>query len=221
VRLVLASKSARRAAMLRDAGFAVDQVAPPFDDPPDPTAHDPTAGDPTAQGQAHLAPGDLAADLARRKALSVAGHDDAWLIAADTLCVDADGLLLGTPTDPAEARAMLDRFRDAAHQVITGVCLRPPQAGAERSEAADRTPLTLHDTATVRWGDVPPHELDRYAAGTEWHGKAGGYNLFDRQAAGWPITVEGDPTTVVGLPMRRLLRVLDRLGIRPAVAATP
>lgn len=37
-----------------------------------------------------------------------------------------------------------------------------------------------------------------------WAGKAGAYNLAERVEAGWPIEVEGDPGTVMGLPMRRL-----------------
>ena len=34
-----------------------------------------------------------------------------------------------------------------------------------------------------------------------------------RQYEGWPITVTGDPTTVVGLPMGRLTPLLEHLGI--------
>ena len=43
---------------------------------------------------------------------------------------------------------------------------------------------------------------------SQWRGKAGAYNLADRVADGWPIECEGDPTTVMGLPMRRLTEAL-------------
>ena len=45
--------------------------------------------------------------------------------------------------------------------------------------------------------------------------KAGGYNLFERQNR-WPLRVEGDPTTVVGLPMRKLVPTLLAWNIEPA-----
>jgi predicted house-cleaning NTP pyrophosphatase (Maf/HAM1 superfamily) len=55
--------------------------------------------------------------------------------------------------------------------------------------------------------------LEHYLNTDGWIGKAGGYNLTDRQHAGWPITVEGDPATVMGLPMNRLVGVLAGYGI--------
>ena len=65
------------------------------------------------------------------------------------------------------------------------------------------------DVAVVRFGAVSEQQLVTYLATEEWQGKAGGYNLFDRQSAGWPIEVEGDPATVVGLPMKRLIPMLQ------------
>jgi septum formation protein len=56
----------------------------------------------------------------------------------------------------------------------------------------------------VTWGDVDDDAIDEYVASGQWRGKAGGYNLEERLEAGWPIECEGDPTTVMGLPMRRL-----------------
>ena len=43
-------------------------------------------------------------------------------------------------------------------------------------------------------------ELDRYLSSGGWRGKAGAYNLAELEGH-WPIRVDGDPTTVVGLPM--------------------
>ena len=43
-----------------------------------------------------------------------------------------------------------------------------------------------------------------------WQGKAGGYNLSERHSAGWPLTWQGDPTSVMGLPMHRLTVELTR-----------
>ena len=53
-----------------------------------------------------------------------------------------------------------------------------------------------------------PSVIYSYVAGGEWRGKAGAYNLSERIQAGWPIECKGDPTTVMGLPMRKLSRLL-------------
>jgi predicted house-cleaning NTP pyrophosphatase (Maf/HAM1 superfamily) len=45
----------------------------------------------------------------------------------------------------------------------------------------------------------------------QWAGKAGAYNLSERLEAGWPIEYEGDPTTIMGLPMRALMARLERV----------
>jgi septum formation protein len=66
------------------------------------------------------------------------------------------------------------------------------------------------DRATVRLGRIAPPEIDGYVASGQWRGKAGAYNLAERLEAGWPITYEGDPGTIMGLPMRRLAPLLRR-----------
>ncbi|MFA9479796.1 nucleoside triphosphate pyrophosphatase [Phycisphaerales bacterium AB-hyl4] len=194
--LILASRSARRAQLLRDAGYAFEQRTPPFDDPPQPTATDP----------AHSAE-QIASDLARQKAMSLHEHlpTPAVVLAADTICVDGDGRLIGQPTDADDAQRMIEHFADATHTVVSGVAVVGP---------GDERPSCFADTATVHVGPIDVERVRAYIASDQWRGKAGGYNLFERQAAGWPIRVEGDPTTVVGLPMRGVVRLLEAYGVR-------
>ncbi|MFI4870918.1 MAG: Maf family protein, partial [Phycisphaerales bacterium JB061] len=52
-----------------------------------------------------------------------------------------------------------------------------------------------------------------------WRGKAGAYNLRERLDAGWAIEYEGDPTSIMGLPMELLRQKLPAWGIEPGVAA--
>ena len=193
IRLILASRSPRRTALLADAGYTFEQADPPFNDPAQPVG-----------GGRSIA--DLAADLARRKALSLrnaGGYDNAVILAADTVCVGTDGSPIGQPRDRDDAEAMLRSFMNASHDVVTGVAILGP---------ADPGPETFADTATVNIGHVPDAELQAYLNTDQWRGKAGGYNLFDRRDAGWPITVQGDETTVVGLPMERVADALTAHG---------
>jgi len=127
------------------------------------------------------------------------------ILGADTACV-MGGRLYGTPRDADEARSIIRAFSGRIHDVVTGITLLDPFT-------SDRTLLV--DRATVRVAPLTEEQIEPYIAGGQWAGKAGAYNLEERVAAGWPIEVAGDPTTVVGLPMRLLLRELDRR-TRPA-----
>ena len=116
------------------------------------------------------------------------------VLAADTICVH-EGCFLGQPMSEESARRMLKAMRDDTHITMTGVCL---------ISLHDRRRWLLVDESAVRWGAISDDAIEAYLASGEWRGKAGAYNLCERQAAGWPIECEGDPATVMGLPMRRL-----------------
>jgi septum formation protein len=123
------------------------------------------------------------------------------VLGADTVCVSSDGEILGQPRDVDDARRMLKTLRNAEHQTITGVCLLP----RNRNER-----IMFCDAATVRVGELSDQQIEEYMASNDWRGKAGAYNFSERVEAGWPIECTGDPATVMGLPMRRLLRYLDQ-----------
>jgi septum formation protein len=184
--------------MLSDAGYVFIHMNPPFDDPAHPENH------------SSLLPVELAASLAEQKARSLLpeapGH--AVILAADTLCLTTDGRILGTPTSLEQARQMIRSFFNADHDIISAVALlpTPPMEG---------DPVILTDSATVHFGEISDEELEQYLATNHWQGKAGGYNLFDRQKHGWPVTVTGDPTTVVGLPLKKTQVALAQLGVHP------
>jgi len=127
-------------------------------------------------------------------ALVAAGAGEGTVLGADTVCVH-EGTILGQPATGPQARAMLERLRDATHVTMTGVCL---------ISVADGRRWLGVDRADVQFGHVSDDELEAYVASDAWRGKAGAYNLDDRVEAGWPIQCTGDPATVMGLPMTRL-----------------
>lgn len=152
------------------------------------------------------------ADLSRERGAQ-------WALGADTACVlrtASSVTTIGTPRDADEARAMLRSMLprpgepDKLHEVLTGAAL---------VHAGDLRRVVFVDIAHVRMGAVDDATLDAYLASGQWAGKAGAYNLADRQAAGWPLAVEGDPTTVMGLPMRRLVPLFRRLDLMPRMEA--
>ena len=125
------------------------------------------------------------------------------ILGADTLCLCEDEIF-GQPRDANEATHMIRRMCNRTHVTMTGVCLLAFPTG--------RRFLTM-DQARISVGDVSERRIEEYITSGQWHGKAGGYNLSERVDAGWPISCEGDPATVMGLPMRKLPDWIKRFRI--------
>jgi septum formation protein len=170
MRLVLASASPRRAALLRAAGYAFDVRPSVAREWPYP------GGDPAAYAEA----------LARAK---VAAVDGELVLGADTVVV-VDGDVLGKPADTADAATMLRRLSGRAHEVVTGVAVR---RGSRVRAASAR--------ARVTFRELTEREIGEYAAGGEPLDKAGGY-AYQGGGGAFVTALEGDPDTVIGLPLR-------------------
>lgn len=195
IRVFLASSSPRRRLLLEQAGVPFDWGDPGVDD------SRLTPGEVTpAQWVASLAFLKASAGL---ESLPIHDRRTRWVVlGADTLVLK-DGLLVGQPRTSDEARAIIALLREGSHHVLTGVAIIDPRTG-ERHLLVDR--------ATVRVGALSDETIAQYVASGQWRGKAGAYNLNERLDAGWPIQYEGDPTTIVGLPMMKLLPLLASIG---------
>ncbi|HSM07766.1 MAG TPA: Maf family protein [Gemmatimonadota bacterium] len=184
-RLVLASGSPRRRDILAALGLAFDVRPPDVDE--------------------SLRPGEGAAAAARRlaelKATAVEAEPGELVLAADTIVV-LDGDLLGKPTGPGDATAMLGRLAGRSHEVITGLALR---LGAETRSAAALT--------TVTFRSLDRAEIAAYVATCEPLDKAGAYGI---QGFGSALVerIEGDFFNVMGLPVPALLSLLHDTGFR-------
>jgi len=190
--LTLASASPRRARLLREAGFVFEQVDPPFDD--------------TAEDLSHENPQQTVKLLAWRKAISASENiAEGVVLGADTV-LNLDGRLIGKPADVDEARAVLNELIGRVHEVITGVCLLDVETGEQDMFA---------DHAKVKIGKLTEDVLESYLAGEAWRGKAGGYNLAELEDT-WPFEIAGDRTTIIGLPMQRLIEALEDYSIHPS-----
>ncbi len=105
-RLVLASASPRRAALLSQLGLTFEVCPSDVEEP-------------LLSGTA----AEVTQKLALLKAETVARqYTEGIIIGADTL-VSLDGELLGKPTDDADAREMLMQLSGTCHEVVTGVAL--------------------------------------------------------------------------------------------------
>lgn len=193
-RLVLASGSPRRRAMLEHAGIDFEVRPAPIDDGElDP----PPRVDPPAwvMALAHLK-ARATLDACQREPLQ-----GVIVLGADTVCVHG-GAITGQPSSRTHARAMIETMRDATHEVLTGVALL--------SAAGDTRDLFV-DRSVVRVGAIDDDEIERYLDSGAWAGKAGAYNIADRRAAGWAIQYDGTEESIMGLPLARVLERLETL----------
>jgi septum formation protein len=179
--VVLASGSPRRRELLERVGVAVEVDPADIDESVHP-------------GEAA---GTYVARLSAAKAAAVAiRHPGRTVVAGDTAVV-VDGEVLGQALDGEGALAMLRRLAGRTHEVLTAVTVAP--AGAP--------PETFVERADVTMAPVGEEELLRYVASGEPIGKAGGYAVQGIGAA-LVTRLVGDPTTVIGLPLRPTLERL-------------
>lgn len=197
-KLWLASSSPRRRLLLEDSGYHPECVSSELDDDLLRISNDNVLA--TCAARAWFKAESVHDLLLARDGESV-GEDQGVLIAADTLC-DLDGTPLGKPSTPVVAEIMIRSMIGRSHRTVTGVAILD-RASMERS--------IWCDVAEVALGDLSEDSLASYLKSGEWAGKSGGYNLADRIKQGWPVTCHGDPATVMGLPIKRLVPELERL----------
>lgn len=191
-RLILASKSAARRAMLDGAGVPFSVQVADVDEDAVKAVHDPAD------------PAGLAVELARVKALAVSRRDsDAWVLGADqTLAFE--GGLVSKAGSMDEARARLGRMRGRTHTLHSGAAL------ARNGQVV----WSGVDSVAMRMRDFSDGFLDAYLAaeGEALLSSVGSYRL---EGLGSQLfeTVEGDYFTVLGLPLWPVLAELRRAGV--------
>ena len=183
-RLILASASPRRLALLAQIGITPDEViatdideAPLKAEPPRPHAQ----------------------RLARAKA-AAAARENAYILAADTV-VSLGRRILPKAETEAQARTCLALLSGRRHHVLTAVVLQAPD-GRRAERIAD---------STVTFARLTQPQIDAYIATGEWHGKAGGYAIQGAAAAHIRF-LSGSHSNVVGLPLFETAQLLRGLG---------
>ncbi len=181
--MILASQSPRRRELLTREGVEFRVVVRDTEE-----VHD-----------ASLPPQELCAINAAAKAAAVAAEFPGELvIGADTL-VFIDGTPLGKPADEAEAVGMLLRLQGRTHSVCTAVAVFMPDGGRR----------DFVETSYVTFRPLTEADIRHYMSLVHVFDKAGAYAI---QEYGELIinNFEGDLDNVIGLPVTRLLQVLNQ-----------
>lgn len=183
--LVLASGSAGRLRVLRDAGFDPQVVVSGVDESNDDD----------------LATRDLVLMLAQRKATAVASvRPEVVVVGCDSM-LDLDGTAIGKPLTADEAAGTWRRMAGRSGTLYTGHCVIH----------GGRTATGVTAT-TIRFGTPTEAELEAYVATGEPLSLAGSFSI-DGRSAPFVDGIDGDPSAVIGLSLSLLRRLLGELGI--------
>lgn len=187
-RLILASGSPRRLALLNQVGIEPDMVRPV------------DINEAAKKGEL---PRALARRLAREKAEAALARAERAGEAEGTFIVSADTVvavgrrILPKPELLDEAAACLRLLSGRTHRVFTSVCVVTPKR-VFRQKNAD---------ARVRFKRLSADELEAYLVTTEWRGKAGGYAI-QGIAGNFAVKLVGSYSAVVGLPLYETVNML-------------
>ncbi len=192
-RLILASTSPTRQALLRNAGVPFEVMAPGVDE----------AAAKAALTTDGATPRDIADALAELKAVKIGRKTGALTLGCDQT-LDLDGELLDKPGDEQALRTQLQRLRGRAHKLHSAAVLVEDGAPVWREVKTAKLTMRAFSGAF----------LDRYIheAGLSVLGAVGGYHI---EGVGLQLfeAVEGEHFTILGLPMLGLLEALRQRGV--------
>ena len=185
-RVVLASASTARLAVLRAAGVEPEVVVSHVDE----------------DAITATSPAELAAVLARAKAEAVAaGQDGALVIGCDSV-LDLDGTALGKPRSGDEVRERWRTLAGRSATLLSGHCVIDTDTGRRAADVG---------ASVVHFGRPTPAEVEAYLATGEPMHVAGSFTI--EGYGGWFVEgIEGDHTNVLGLSLPLLRRLLLTLG---------
>jgi septum formation protein len=180
-KIILASTSPRRKELLAALGLEFTVVPSHFEENLDNSR----------------TPEDIAMELGRGKALSVAKRfPDAIVIGSDTIVTVGD-VQLGKASTLDEARAMWQLATSAENKITSSVAVICMNAKFEK---------TLYDNAFVTLKPYDETVVEAYLSTDDWHDKAGAWSI--QQCRHLMTEIRGDEETILGLPTRLVVKLL-------------
>ncbi len=190
-KLVLASTSPFRAALLARLGLSFEIAAPRFDEADRPG----------------IPPEELAREFALAKAKSIAGdYSDALIVGSDQVLATGNGAILRKPGSRDDALEQLRSLVGATHTLATGVAIVDARTAASEARVT---------TVTLTMRALDDDALSRYLDHEDTRGSVGGYHFEGRGVALFERVVGSDDSAIVGLPLVELVTLLVRFGLDP------
>ncbi len=187
MRVVLASASPARLAVLRGAGLDPEVIVSDVDE----------------DAYSAATTGELTALLAGAKASAVAATQASGLVIGCDSMLDLDGVALGKPADADEAIARWHALRGRSGTLLTGHCVIDAATGQRVSAVA---------SSVIRFGTPADEEIAAYVGTGEPLSMAGAFTI--EGLGGWFIdSIDGDHNNVIGISLPLLRTLLLDLGV--------
>ena len=190
-RLILASSSAYRQALLRRLQLDFDAISPDIDER--------ALADETAE--------ETALRLAQAKAEVIAKTVGEALIIGSDQVATLDGQQMGKPGNHANALAQLQAMRGREVVFHTALCLLDTRARASQRVQLSNVPIV------VSFRDLPDAELDAYLRIEQPYDCAGSAKNEGLGIALLASIRSEDPSALTGLPLITLVSMLRRAGV--------
>lgn len=187
MKLILASASPQRRALLQGIGVPFEVFVTDVEDDNDITHSDPVE---RARFFAHL-----------KAEHAHVVHPDAWIIGCDTLVVASDGTLLEKPGDSEEARKMIMLQSGRTSLVHSGLCVLTPEGKAYEGMS----------TSLVTFKRLVPEEIAWWIGTGLWQGRSGSFQI-DGPGQLMIERIEGDWSSVVGFPVFLFGKLMKEAG---------
>ncbi|MCI8342155.1 MAG: septum formation inhibitor Maf [Firmicutes bacterium] len=191
-KIILASSSPRRKALLESLGLPFEVVVSSVDE----------------NVEVDNSPYELVKILSEKKAKAILNQieGEAIVIGADTVVADM-GRILSKPKSKDEAIKMLRQIQGRHHSVYTGNCLLFVNEDGTYEEE------TFVDCTEVSFNKMTIEEIEMYVETGEFEDKAGGYGIQGR-ASLFVDSITGNYSTVVGLSLPLLYDAFKKHGIQ-------
>lgn len=145
---------------------------------------------------------EVAIHIARQKAMAVRSmvNNDSVILAADTIVV-LNEKIIGKPKDRQDAINILADLSGHQHRVITGVVI-----------VSDKKEISFSDSTDVYFHELSLEQIEFYVNKYKPYDKAGAYAIQEWIGVVGIRSVEGDFYNVMGLPVSRVVRELEKMG---------
>lgn len=185
--LILASGSAYRRALLNKLGLDFDCDSPDIDESP----------------RLGEEPESLVARLAQEKARAVAiRHPEALIIGSDQLAT-LEGKVMGKPHTHDRATEQLSQASGKRVRFLTGLCLYDAKDGSFQCEVVP---------FDVQFRELSDSQIEGYLRAEQPYDCAGSFKSEGLGIALFERLIGDDPNTLVGLPLIRLIAMLEDKG---------
>jgi septum formation protein len=144
---------------------------------------------------------EAAIHIAEQKAYAVqkTAGKERIIIAADTIVL-CNGMLIGKPKNRENAIEILTMLSGNSHTVITGVCM-----------LKNKKDVLFFDSTTVSFNELSREQIIYYIDKYKPFDKAGAYAIQEWIGAVGIKKISGDFYNVMGLPVNRVVRELEKL----------